>query len=146
MNRYFWTISLVIMSQIGYQLGQKSVPKSAAPFVVLAIAYATACLVCVVFIPIVGRVPSIDELRASIGWPTWIIAFSIVGIEIGYLLAYRTGWPIGLAFALSSTVTIVALAAVGAAYFGSPLNPSRLAGIALACISLWLLATGGGAS
>ena len=143
MNRYFWTIGLVIISQIGYQAGQKSVPKAASTFVVLTIVYATACLVCLASIPFVGRMPSINELRASMGWPTWVVAFSIVGIEVGYLLAYRTGWPIDLAFAVASTVTVVALAVIGVAYFGSPLNPRRLAGIALACISLWLLATGG---
>lgn len=134
------------MGQIGYHIGQKSVPRSASPFVVLAIAYAAACLVCLAFIPVIGRMPSMGELRASIGWPTWIIAFSIVGIEVGYLLAYRSGWPIGIAFAVASTVTVIALAAIGAVYFGSPLHPRRLAGIALACLSLWLLATGGGTS
>lgn len=147
MNRYFWTIGLATISQIGYHIAQKSLPKLGPPFVVLAIAYAAACLMCLclAFIPVIGRIPSIDELRASIAWPTWMVAFSIIGIEAGYLLAYRSGWSIGLAFAVASTVTIVALAAISAACFGSPLHLRRLAGIALACLSLWLLATGGGA-
>lgn len=146
MNRYFWTIGLAIVSQVGYHLGQKSVPKSASPFVVLAVAYAAACALCLVFIPIVGQTPTAADLRASMGWPTWMVALSIVGIEVGYLMAYRSGWTIGLAFAVASTVTVVALALVGAAFFGHPLNLRRLAGIALACMSLWLLVTGGESS
>ena len=146
MNRYFFTIGLAIVSQVGYHLGQKSVPKSASPLVVLAAAYAAACALCLVFIPLVGRTPTAEDLRTSLGWPTWIVALSIVGIEIGYLLAYRSGWTIGLAFAVASTATVIVLAIFGAAFFATPLNPRRLAGIALACGSLWLLASGGGNS
>ncbi len=143
MNRYFWTIGLAIVSQVGYHLGQRSVPNTASPFVVLASAYGAACVLCLVFLPIVGQTPTAADLRASVGWPTWIVALSIVGIELGYLLAYRSGWTIGLAFAVASTITVVALALVAAAFLGSPLSARRLAGIALACMSLWLLVTGG---
>lgn len=142
MNRSVWTMGVVIISQIGYHIGQKAVHPSASPFIVLATAYATACLVCVATISVIGRMPSPDELRASIGWPTWVVALSIIGIEVGYLLAYRTGWPISLAFAVASTLTVVALAAIGVAYFSSSLHPRRLAGIALACLGMWLLASG----
>lgn len=108
MNGYFWTIGLAIVSQVGYHMGQRSVPNTASPCVVLAAAYVTACVLCLVFIPIVGQTPTAADRRATVGWPTWIVALSIVGIRIGYLLAYRSGWTIGLA-----------------------------------CMSVWLLVTGG---
>ena len=62
-----------------------------------------------------GAVASPVSLRSAFAfaWPTWVIALAIVAIEFGYLTAYRSGWTIGTAFAIASTVTIFASAIVG---------------------------------
>ncbi len=143
MNPYVWTISLAIVSQVAYHVGQKSVPRGATPFLVLAIAYAGAFLLCVVGLAVSGSMPSAAQLRASAGWPTWVLVVSVLGIEIGFLLAYRSGWPVNLAFAVASTASVVALALLGTTFFGNPLTARRALGLALACVSLWLLVSGG---
>jgi multidrug transporter EmrE-like cation transporter len=146
MNRFIWTLGLAIIGQVGYQFGQKSIPRTASPFVVLAAAYAIAFVLCLVSIPLTGPTPTMQDMRASIGWPTWTVALSIYGVEIGYLLAYRSGWTINLAFAVASTVTVVMLAVIGATLLGNSISPRRLLGLGLACASLWLIVVDGGTS
>jgi drug/metabolite transporter (DMT)-like permease len=143
MSRTLWTMGLVIASMVAYQIGQKSVPKTASPFFVLAAAYGVACTLCIAFLTLRGQVPTRDDVRASLSWPTWVIALAIFGIEVGFLLAYRSGWTISIAYGVSSAATVLLLAVVGALVFGEPLGSRRLLGLALACVSLWLIATGG---
>ena len=142
MTPYVWTMALAIASIVFYQLGQKLVPANASPFVVFATAYGAAGLLCLAAIAISARSITAVEFRASIGWPTWLIALTIFGIEMGFLLVYRSGWKISIAYAVASIVTIIVLAVVGTTFFGETLSTRRLAGIFLACASLWLMVTG----
>lgn len=141
LDRYVWTLGLAILSQVAYHIGQRAVPRTAAPFVVLTIAYAIACAVCLGSARWGGSA-TLAGLRGSLSWSTWLIALSIVGIELGFLLAYRSGWTIGLAFAVSSTSTVVILAVIGMIAQGDPISARRLVGLALACVSLWLISGG----
>lgn len=74
-------------------------------------------------------------------WPIWALAASVVGIEIGYLLAYRAGWPLGTTTGITYTSTMVLLTVIGAAWFSEAMTMRRVAGIVLAIGGLWLLVT-----
>lgn len=143
MTPYVWTMALAIASVVFYQMGQKLVPGNASPFVVFATAYGAAGLLCLAAIALSPRPITAAEFRASIGWPTWLIALTIFGIEMGFLLVYRSGWKMSMAYAVSSIITIIVLAVVGTTVFGETLSLRRVAGIGMACASLWLLVSGG---
>lgn len=143
MNPYISTIVLAIVSQIGYHIAQKSVPPTASPLLVLAAAYAGAFAICVALTPVLGKPVTMADIRAACTWPTAGVALSIVGIEIGYLLAYRSGWAINIAFPVAGTLTIVILAVAGVAIFGEPLRVWRIVGLVLACLGLWLVVAPG---
>jgi multidrug transporter EmrE-like cation transporter len=136
-------MALAIASVVFYQMGQKLVPSNASPFVVFATAYGTAGLLCLAAIALSPRPITAAEFRASISWPTWLIALTIFGIEMGFLLVYRSGWKVSIAYAVSSIITIIVLAAIGTTVFGETLGLRRIAGIGMACASLWLLVSGG---
>jgi multidrug transporter EmrE-like cation transporter len=67
-----------------------------------------------------------------LSWPTCLLALAVVGIEMGYLLAYRSGWKLGTTFAVASVATASMLALLGAAWFGDLLDGRRALGLALA--------------
>ncbi len=140
--RFVWTIGLAIIGQVLYHLSQRSVPRDASPLLVLAIAYLAACILCLASAPATSTPISLNGLRSAAGWSTWALALSIVAIEIGYLLAYRSGWPIGIAFAVAGSATTVVLAIIGMTAFGDLISTRRLIGLGFACVSLWLMAGG----
>jgi multidrug transporter EmrE-like cation transporter len=136
------TIGLAVAGQIAYQLGQQSVPRDASPLVVLAIVYFVAGALCIFLAWPLGAFAAPGNLRSALAWPTWVIAFSIVAIELGYLTAYRSGWTIGTAFAISSTLTVFGLAVIAYLVFGKALSLRQLVGLAVSCLALWLLSSG----
>lgn len=142
----FATLGLATAGQIVYHLGQRAVPRDAHPMLVLAVAYFAAGLLCIALAWPLGAAAGGVRLRPALCWPTWLIALSIVAIELGYLTAYRSGWTIGTAFAVASTSTVVSLALLGKILFSNPLSPRQLIGLALSSLAVWLLMAGPQAS
>ncbi|MBS0419551.1 MAG: EamA family transporter [Proteobacteria bacterium] len=136
------TLGLAIVGQIVYQLGQRAVPANASPFAVLVVAYFVAGVLSLCLAWPFGAATSNVSLRSAFAWPTWLIALSIVAIELGYLTAYRSGWTVGTAFAVAGTATILILALVGWVFLGNSLTVRQVAGLTCSCAGVWLLAGG----
>ena len=133
------TLGLAIVGQVLYQIGQRAVPAEASPFAILAIAYFAAGMLCAGLAWPFGAFAPGASLRSVLGWPTWLIAGAIVAIEVGYLLAYRSGWTLGTAFATASAITVATLALIGCAANGQVMSGKQLAGLGLSCLGVWLL-------
>jgi drug/metabolite transporter (DMT)-like permease len=142
-QRMILTLGLAIVGQILYQVGQRAVPANASPFAVLTVAYFAAGILSVLLAAVFGGLGSGTDLRAAVSWPTWLIAAAIVAIEVGYLVAYRSGWTIGTAFVTASTITVIVLALIGWVFLGNALSMRQIAGIICACLAVWLLSGGG---
>jgi drug/metabolite transporter (DMT)-like permease len=136
---YALSIAIVILSQVLYQVAQKKLPSGTQPFLLLAVVYAMATIACAGLAVIGAKSMTASELKPLLGWPIWLLAASVVGIEIGYLLAYRQGWSVALAFSVASTSTVVLLAVVGLFLFRESLNAWQIVGLGLALAGTWLV-------
>lgn len=141
MTAFIYSIALVIASQVSYQLAVKAIPRESSPFAVLAVVYGIAMLACGVLAAVAGRPVGFADARRLLGWPAALLALAVVGIEVGYLLAYRSGWKLGATFAVTSVATVAVLALLGAAWFGEVLDGRRVLGLALALGGGWLVVT-----
>jgi drug/metabolite transporter (DMT)-like permease len=93
----------------------------------------------VLLAPGVGKPIGLEDAALLKQWPIWVLALSVVGIEIGYLLAYRAGWPLATTTGVTYTSTMVLLALIGATFFSESISLRRAAGLALAMGGVWLL-------
>ena len=139
MTAFAYSIVLVIASQVAYQLAVKAIPGESNPFGVLIIVYGLAMIACIVLSPLAGRPVAFADVRRLLSWPTCLLALAVVGIEIGYLLAYRSGWKLGATFAVTSVATVTVLALLGVAWFGELLDGKRVLGLVLALAGGWLV-------
>src|SRR3970040_2700478 len=93
----YGAIALTILSNVLYHLLQKSIPANVNPMLSLAVTYlvaATATLLLIPFFPLQGNLGA--ELR-KINWASFGLGAVILGLELGFLMAYRTGWNISTA-------------------------------------------------
>ncbi len=133
MKAFVYSIGLVIASQVTYQLAVKAVPRASNPFAVLTLVYGLAMVVCIALSAFfAGRPVGFADLRRLLNWPTWLLALAVVGIEIGYLLAYRSGWKLGVTFAVTSVATVTVLALLGVVWFGEHIDRQKVLGLMLA--------------
>ena len=72
-------------------------------------------------------------------WTSIVLAITILGIEAGYLLAYRSGWSLNVsALVVTVTVTIL-LIPTGVLLFSEKLSAHRVIGIVVCIAGLVLL-------
>ncbi|HWQ07597.1 MAG TPA: hypothetical protein VN436_00755 [Holophaga sp.] len=123
-----------------YHIGQKTLPPAANPMTLLMGVYLFAFLLSAIAAPFFSSGPAADGLRAWLSWPVVVLAVGVFLIEIGFLLAYRTGGALqwsGAAVNGAAALILIPIAVYG---FSESFSWADLSGITLVIAGLVLLA------
>ena len=139
MLSYIWPIGLVVLSNVVYQLCAKSVPSGMNPFLSLTVTYlvAAAFSLAVYLIQTKGASP-IKEL-SKINWAPFVLGLVIVGLEVGFIYAYKAGWQISTASLVQGAALAVVLIFVGFLVYKEAITWNKLVGIAVCLIGLFFI-------
>ena len=130
---FYFSAGLAITATLLYHVTQKLTPANVNPALALIVTYAVSLVLCGLLLPLF---PLAKDVRASLGqlnWASFGLAFAIVGLEVGFLLAYRSGWNISIAAIFVNVAGTLLLAPIGLLFFKERLSPVNLLGI-LVCI------------
>jgi multidrug transporter EmrE-like cation transporter len=75
----------------------------------------------------------------QIHWASIALGFSIIGLEAGFLLAYRAGWKISLAAGIANAIVAALLVVIGLVFYREQLTLQNIIGIALCLAGLLLI-------
>src|SRR5262249_45841379 len=139
MSLYFPAILLTILANLGYHLCTKKMDPQANPLLSLAGTYLTAFILSALLIPLGGWKGGWSEQVARLNWTSMGLGMSIVALEMGFILAYRSGWTISTAALYSNVAVGIVLLPIGLVFFAESLSISQIAGIAFALTGLVLL-------
>ena len=142
---YYAAIALTIVANVGYHLFQKTIRPDAPPAASLVVTYAVALACSVALLLLLQGPRAIGSSLSQANWPSYALGVAIVGLEIGFLLAYRSGWDLGLAAPYANVAVALVLLPIGVLVFSDQLTPRKLAGVALAIVALVLLSEKSGA-
>jgi drug/metabolite transporter (DMT)-like permease len=133
-------IGLVVVSTVLYQLGQRAIPAGANALVATVAAYVVATAGAVLMMPLLARDVALASSWRGLNYGTVLVGVGALGIEIGFLLAYRAGWAISNVSMVANAMVALALLLIGAIAFREPITAARGAGIVLCLAGLWLVA------
>ncbi len=132
-------IALAVLSNVLYHLGQRAVPRAAHPVAAVLAMYGVAALGTVALLPFVPPTVTRASVSAALHWSVVAVGLAIVGVELAFLFAYRLGWEIST-LSLSANVLLAAiLVPIGVFAFREPWSVTRLVGLILSVVGLWLL-------
>jgi len=135
----YFPILLVVLSNSCYHLCQKSTPSSLNPIAALIVTYACALIVSIVaFFIFVPKTNLMESIRV-VNWASILLGFAVVGLELGFLLAYRSGWNISIAGLLANTLVALILIPVGLLFYKESLSIINISGVLLCMIGLLLI-------
>ena len=131
-----------MLSSIFYHVFVKLIPANANPAVSLAVAYLTSLILCagLLFLYPVDR--SIIQEIKKLYWATVGLALALVGLELGFLLAYRAGWKISTAAIIVNVAATLLLVPVGMLLFKQKLSPINMVGIVVCVAGLVMVNMG----
>lgn len=130
---FYFSAGLAVFSTLLYHIMQKLTPGNANPALALIVTYITSLALCVLLLVFTPLQTGLKAALGQLNWASFGLAFAIVGLEVGFLLAYRAGWNISLVALVVNVIGTLLLIPIGLAFFKDKLSPVNLVGI-LVCI------------
>ncbi len=132
-------LAVAAVGNVTYHLGQKTISSRANPMVLLMAVYAIAFVLSAAAAPFFRTANGTGWSAEVVRWPVLALAAGVVLIELGFVLAYRSGdmlqWS-GVAVNGASAMLLVPIALL---LFRESFSLSRVLGIVLTLAGLALL-------
>jgi len=132
-------LSLAVVATVAYHVILKLTPAGANPFLSLMLTYGTVTVLFAgVLVLAPGEFAWREELR-QLNWTALALALAIIGLDLGFILLYRTGFEVSLGALVTQTAAAMLLVGIGVLVFREKLDLSHGVGIVLCLAGLWLV-------
>lgn len=139
MASYIWPIALVVLSNTVYQICAKSIPETVNPLAALTITYLTAAAASVVLYCVLNRDVNLIQQWRQINWASIVLGLVLVGLEVGFIYAYKAGWQVSTAATVQSAFLAIILLVVGLILYREAITWNKIVGVAVCLIGLAIL-------
>ena len=132
-------LALAIACTVGYHLVLKLTPAGVNPLLSLIVTYSLGT---VLFGALLIVMPGGFEWRQEIrqlNWTALALAFAVVGLDLGFMFLYRSGFEVSLGALVTQSAAALLLLAVGVLVFKEKLSAANAAGLLLCLVGLWLV-------
>ena len=136
MFSFVWPIALVILSNIVYQICAKSVPENVNPFASLTVTYLIGAVASAILFFILGNENNILKEYSKMNWAPFVLGIVIVGLEAGWIYAYKAGWQVSTGFIIQSAFLAVGLLLVGYLLYHETISWNKIVGVVICLIGL----------
>ena len=134
-----WPIALVVLSNIIYQVCAKSVPKEMNTMASMTITYLVGAACSAVVFFLTSKDSSLLQEFKKLNFAPFLLGISIVGLEVGFIYAYKNGWAVSTASIVQSAFLSVALIFVGALLYHETITASKIVGMVICLVGLYFL-------
>lgn len=139
MLSFVWPIALVVASNIVYQICAKSVPNDINPFASLTISYVVGAISSVILYYALNKDANLLKEYTHTNWAPFTLGIVIVGLEVGFIYAYKAGWAVSAASITQSSFLAIALIIVGYLLYSEAITANKIIGILICMIGLYFI-------
>ena len=136
MFSYIWPIALAILSNVLYHICAKTTPEGIHPFASLTATYLTGAALSAVLYYVLAPQANLVKECSRLNWAPFALGIVIVGLEGGWLYAYKAGWQVNTGFIVQSAFVSVLLLFVGYFLYHEALSWNKLLGTAICLLGL----------
>ena len=126
-----YPILIIVLSNVLYNVCTKSTPSEINAFATLSVTYLVAAAVSFAIFFITSKNKNILTEFSKTNWTTFVLGFVIIGLELGYILAFRNGWKMNTASVTANITLAVALIFVSMIFYKESITLKQVAGIVL---------------
>jgi drug/metabolite transporter (DMT)-like permease len=134
---YYLPMGLLILSVVIYQVSFRLVPQGISSWHVLFVVYALGALL--TFILGLSEKVTLWQSIKQMNGAILILTLGVVGIELGYLLTFRAGWPLTRVGLTSNVGVALLVIPIGILFFKERLSLLNILGIILCVLGLILV-------
>lgn len=141
MSLFYLSFAVAILCSVLYHVFQRAIAPQVNPVISLLVTYLVAfggTLLLLVFFPLRG---SISEALSRVNWASLALGVAIVGLEIGFLLAYRAGWDVSVTGVATNVAAALVLVPTGLLLFRERPSIVNLLGVVVCVLGLIMVNT-----
>jgi drug/metabolite transporter (DMT)-like permease len=136
---FYVSLAIAVAGLSVYHLALKRAPHDVNPFVFLAIGYMLAAILCVASARLAGGKMPWQMASTSFALTLAMLAVGVLLIEVGVLLAYRHGWPLGSVGPVSNALAAVVLLPAAILLFKDTVTRAQVIGLVLVIAGMLLM-------
>jgi|GEM_PF-464702 len=138
-NTIYPAIILAVVSTVLYQIIQKTTPDRVNPLISLFVSYLVAAALCIIIYPFFNKGENLLTEFTKLNWTSIALGIVIVGIEIGFMYAYRAGAHISTTSLITSSLVILLLAPVGILIFKEDFSVYKAMGGVMCVVGIGMI-------
>lgn len=139
MISYVWPLLLILLSNTLYQLCTKTQPEGLNPFAFLTVTYLVGAVICLIMYFITSRGGNILKDFSHLNWSPFVLGLVVVGLEAGYLYAYKAGWQVSTLPVVQASLLAGVLVIVGFFLYHEKVSWNKIVGIVACIIGLFFI-------
>jgi drug/metabolite transporter (DMT)-like permease len=134
MPTFYLSFGIAVLASVLYHIFQKATPQGVNPAIGLIVTYLVALVLSFFLLGLFPLEKSVwDEFR-KVNWASLALGVGIVGLEVGFLLAYRSGWNLSIAAVAANVAAALLLLPTGILLFRERPSWINIAGV-FVCIA-----------
>jgi drug/metabolite transporter (DMT)-like permease len=133
---FYLSFGIAVLSSVLYHVFQKAITPEVNPVISLLVTYSVAFLLSLLLLFLYPVKSDLITSLREVNWASFALAVAIVGLEIGFLVAYREGWDVGLAGVATNVAAAVLLVPTGMLVFQEKPTVVNLLGVAVCILGL----------
>lgn len=134
-----YPILIIVLSNTIYNICAKSTPANVNSFASLTITYSVAAVVSFICFLISAKGKGIAAGFGKANWSSFVLGVVIIGLELGYILAYRNGWKMNTVSVTANISLAVILIIVAFIFYKETITVKQIAGMILCAGGLILI-------
>ena len=134
-----WPIALIVIANVLYQISAKDVPKEMDAMASMTITYLVGTICSAIMFFVMNRNGNLLHEYAKTNWAPIFLGISVVGLEVGFIYAYKTGWQVSTASIVQSAFLSIALLFVGALLYHESISIHKVVGVVFCLVGLLFL-------
>lgn len=139
MMSMLWPIALVVLSNVVYQICAKNVPKEMNVMASMTVTYLVGAICSAILFFLTSKNGNLLQEYKKLNFASIFLGVSVVGLEVGFIYAYKNGWSVSTASIVQSSFLSLALIVVGAILYHETITINKLIGIAICLFGLYFI-------
>lgn len=136
---YFAPIALIVLANTLYQVCAKGIPKDMNIMASMFVTYLVGAICSLIMFFIMPKDGSLTAELVKTNYAPVLLGACVVGLEVGFIYAYKVGWTVSTLSIVQSAFVAGALLILGAAVYHELITVNKIIGVAIILLGLYFI-------